>query len=316
MTARSRILVMVMALVVLGLMAIIANYQIPYDTILWVEIQNTGHTPFFGVIALLILGISTQSLGGRIKSRLLHYVIALTVTVLLGLISEYIQIAGPRDADVWDFVRDVAGAVSFLGLYMWWEGSLSRKTRVIAGLIAAGVLLASLAPLAWWTTAHLGRNASFPVICDFESYWTTRFISTREARFRVVDSPVISASERGRAARVTFQPVHFSELTVREPYPDWRGNKSLFIDVFSEYDSAVLLHVRVEDFAHNDDFSDRFNRVFEVHKGLNRISIPLGEIQSAPAGREMEMCSIRAIRIFTGGLETERTLYIDNIRLD
>jgi len=307
---------MVMALAVLGLMAVLANVQIPYDTIFWVEFQNTGHTPFFGVISLLLLGISRQSLGLRFKSRLFHYLLAFGATALLGLISEYIQISGPRDADVWDFARDLAGAVSFLGLYGWWERSLSKRIRITMAATGTCVLVASVIPLAYWSTAHLFRNASFPIICDFESYWTSRFVSAKDGELQVIENPAGWDSGGKRVAEIKYEPANFSELVVREPYPDWRGYQSLHFDVFSMEDTSVALTVRIEDIAHGGDYSDRFNAALSIHAGLNQVVIPLEDIERAPATRKMAMCSIKAIRVFASGLSNELTLYVDNIRLE
>jgi len=299
-----------------GLTTLLANYQIPYDTIFWVVLHNTGHTPFFGIISLLILGISLHFVGERLRPRTFHYLLALGVTAILGLVSEYIQIAGPRDADPWDFVRDVAGAVSFLGLYMARDRRVLKKARIVVVAFASCVLIASLVPLAYWTTAHVFRNAALPVICDFESYWTSRFVGTRDAEFRIVDSPPAWNINDNRVVAIEYEPANFSEFVVREPYPDWRGYGKLLFDVFYEEDSTIHLTVRIEDSAHNGDYNDRFNRAYAVQPEPNRISIPLTEIEKAPATRDMAMCSIKAIRIFAVGLKGDLTVYIDNIRLE
>lgn len=319
MTIRSRVTALVMGLVVVGLLAVLANYQLPYDTILWVEIQNTGHTPFFGLISLLLLGMSYQLLGQRLKRPQLHYLLALFGATALGLVSEYIQIEGPRDADVWDFVRDIAGAVVFLGLYYWWDNRHSARadrTRVPVLILSIVVLCASVLPLTLWSIAYVHRNSSFPVICNFDSYWSNKFLKAKEAKLEIVRPPAGWAEASSCVASVSFEPAHYSELVVRETCPDWSSFTMLYLDLYSSEDTTVPVKVRVEDRQHNGDFSDRYNGTFDLPPGAGRIEIPLDALKAAPAAREMDMSSIKAIHVFLAGVVRPLTLYIDDIRLE
>ncbi len=92
--------------------------ELPGDTYLWREIINTGHTPLFGILSLLILGLCFLTIGKKISNQYIHYLIALIATTSIGIITEIIQIYGPGDADISDLIRDILGAVSFLGFYM------------------------------------------------------------------------------------------------------------------------------------------------------------------------------------------------------
>jgi hypothetical protein len=322
MTSENRFVAAAMLFLILIIVAGLLVYELPYDTLFWIEVQNAGHTPVFGIISLLILGASLRLLGSRIPQRPAHYAIALAGATFLGLISEYAQIAGPRDADVCDFIRDIAGAVSFLGIFMYADGKLRTaggklmaRIRTAVLITAILVLVAALVPLALWSGAYLHRNGTFPAICDFDSYWGNRFLRTEDARLESVAPPSGWIDARGEVGRVVFGVDDYPGLVIREVYPDWRGYGSLVFDIYSPANTSVNLHVRIEDFSHNGDFADRFNRATAIRPGASRVSIPLADIKEAPVGREMNMQAIRAIHLFVVGPEDELVLYFDNLTL-
>jgi hypothetical protein len=75
------------------------------------------------------------------------------------------------------------------------------------------------------------------------------------------------------------------------------------------------LAIRVNDLAHNFQFDDRFNRGFTLpaHERLE-ITIPISEIEHAPAGRRMDLSRIADLAIFrargatAGSFDVERML--------
>ena len=110
------------ASVVLSLITVIVALLVleigglPDHTRLWREILNAGHIPLFGILALAVLRLSTELLAKQIQNRYVHYVIALTAAGAIGAGAEFLQIFLARDANVADFVRDVAGAACFLAI--------------------------------------------------------------------------------------------------------------------------------------------------------------------------------------------------------
>ena len=74
-----------------------------------------------------------------------------------------------------------------------------------------------------------------------------------------------------------------------------------------QYSKAMLL---------SHEYVDRFNRSFEIQKGVNRISIPLSEISEAPQGRAMDMKHIQSLALFSAQPEKGFSLYFDNLRLE
>jgi hypothetical protein len=311
-----------MVVIVIGLTAVPLAYELPTDTAIWNEIQNTGHTPLFGIVALLMLAISVRLLRGRIHQRLTHYAIALIVTCLMGAITEYAQIDGPRDADLADILRDLAGAVSFLGLYMYFDVHLTKSWPRATGRLRKTVLMlsiivvaASLVPLTLTSTAYLQRNSAFPTICDFDSYWVKRFLTTESARLKIVSPPTAMQTASVGVGQLNLRAGDYPGFGIFEPYPDWREYQELVLDIYSPLDSTISIRIRVEDSYHDGNLTDRFNRTLTLTPGESRIVIPLKEIRSGPAKREMDMSDIAAIHFFAVDLKQRITLYFDTMRL-
>jgi len=250
--------------------------------------------------------------------------VAVATIVLLAALSEYLQISSSRDADVMDFVRDVLGGVSTLGLYVTLDRAMdktwARARRYTKATVRVGsVLIAIVAfvPLLSWILAYSYRGQIFPNICSFESSFETRFLATPGANLKLVPAPEGWAEAVGQqVGRLTIQPVRYAGLTINEPYPDWSAYSFLCFDIYSENKGVVTLTVRVDDLSHNGHYNDRFNEGIAVRSGLNRYRIPLREVRAAPVGREMDMNHVVAIVLFAMDLTEARTIYVDDIRLE
>ena len=314
----------ILFLSVAGFLFALDKLEIPGNTFLSREINNAGHFPFFGILSLLFLGLSSLFLGKIIKGRLWNYIIAFAMTLLIGGLHEYSQIIGPRDADIRDLVRDAAGAITFLGLYMIYDKQMAalwekwgRKIKIMFFMGAFILIVSMLIPSALWGGAYLYRNQNFPLICGFESIWGNKFLKTQDATIKTTLPPEKWENKIGNyVGKLTFFIAAYPGLAIEEPYPDWSGHKLLSFKVFSELDSSVRISIRIEDSQHNNDENDRFNRAFTVDPGLNKISIPLDEIRKAPTTRDMDMTDIRAIILFAYKPDKEFSLYLDDIRLE
>lgn len=282
------------------------------------------HFPFFGILSLLFFAISSQFSGKVVKDRLRLYLVAFTLTVVAGVLHEYSQIIGPRDADIRDLAKDAAGAITFLGLYMVYDKKitvfgrkLGQDLKILILAIAALLILAVMAPIAVWGGAYLYRNHSFPTICDFESFWEIKFLKTEDTVLEPVVAPYANEyGTKNNVGKLIFLKGEYPGIAIVEPYPDWSGYESFDFIVFSELEYPVLLSVRIEDSMHNENYSDRFNRTITVYPGLSDISILLDDIRKGPATRDMDMADIQAIHIFVHNPDKEFALYFDDFRLE
>ena len=312
-------------LVVAAALATLEFVRLPQHTYLWREIQNTGHVPLFGVISLAMFALSVQLLGNVVKKRFVHYVIAATVTFCIGLVTELAQIIGPRDADVWDQVRNTAGIIIFLGAYLTFDRKmrepLQRLGRRIIPLIRGAVavlIVVIIIPVTLWVDAYTFRNEQFPIICDFRSRRELKFIRAHNAEVRRIPAPAgwVSA-DSGGVGEVTFRPpVEYPGFIIDDPVENWSGYSALTFDAYSEQDTVITLHMTIQDNAHNQMYSDRFNHSFKVAPGPNRIAIPLDIVRKAPAERSMDMSRIANINIFAYRPTGPFVVYFDRFMLE
>lgn len=308
---------------VLGVLLILLRLRLPFNTILWREIHNTGHTPLFAIMALCILGLLSRIRSIRPKQGLYRYLLAFTITLALGAAFEIYQIWGPGDPDILDFTRDVAGAfpalvfvMSFDRGFRWLWNPSGKKWRHYMRWGALVIWVAAFIPVGLWGAAYLERETIYPTILSFESPLDLKFALTRNARLETVKPTPRWHRTSDKVGKLTFSRGDYPRLAIREPYPDWSGYRFLKIDLFSPEPDSVKLAIRIDDSHHNGAFPDRFNRAIFIGPGENEIAISLDDVRQAPAKREMDMTSIRNLILFTSGNTREFSLYIDSLRLE
>jgi VanZ family protein len=302
---------------------LVLQIRLPADIQLWREIQNAGHVPLFGILALAILSLSRQLFHPLATTREFHYLIALVGTIVIGAVTELVQIFADRDADLYDLLRDTIGAVGFLGLYLSFDrhalamrykwGNIGRRV-VQAGSLA--LLAVAFVPLIMWTTAYVYRAQAFPQILSFDSYWGNRFLILQDAELAITAPPqgwpILASSDVGS---LTLRPAEYPGLMIQEPFPDWTGFEFLSFAIYSEMPTLIELVLRINDQHHNDAYEDRFNYRLTVVPGFNDFLIPLDKIRTAPADREMDMRRIAALALFAVRPQKTYTIKIDGIRL-
>ncbi len=294
-------------------------------TILWRELQNFGHVPAYGVIAVAFLAVFRQFKSLRL-SRPLEYLAAVAAATMLGAVVEVIQYFGPRDADPGDILRNFLGATSFVLLFAVWEsrkpqrrfrGRFTRTIMFVVGLLTLGAALQS--PVRWGM-AYLYRSNQFPVICDFESYWGTMFLVTQDARLQRSTVPdewfaPAAGPSSNHAGSLALLHGEYPGLSVTEPQPDWSGYNSLQFEVYSEFPDSFALYLRIDDIHHNNQYEDRYTGGFTIHHGHNLVVLPLEDIRTAPRGRQFDLRHVAKLLFFITGKQALLQFWIDNIKL-
>ena len=217
-------------------------------------------------------------------------------------------------------------AICFLGFYLTFDGVkrenkdvLSPKIKNLIRGVVVLILIAALTPTGIWAYAFICRANSLPVICDFESKWENKFLSSDFANLEIVKFPMgVGGDTANHAGKIRFnaKPGVGSAFYIEEPYPDWTPYKYFLFDIYSEYVDSFNLMIRINDRIHNQDSSDRFNRKLTIKPGLNNISIPLDAVQNAPKTRQMDMRNMDLIIIFPKSPAENLVVYLDNIRLE
>jgi hypothetical protein len=227
-----------------------------------------------------------------------EYAAAFAVTVGLGVVTEIAQIFTHRDPAVTDVLRDAIGAAIGLAADAWIvrQGSHSN----VAGLLSLLGLFIIIAPLAWCAAAYANRDLKFPVIAEFNSPLDLYFVSHNDYGLRRVPAPKLWARTRDETVlEVPLGDEPWPGVALEEPYPNWRGKSAFAIDITNPNRTEAAVTVRVEDKKHNQQYADRFNQEFTLPpQSRTVVRIPLADIESAPAGRRMDMSRIAHVGIF------------------
>jgi hypothetical protein len=285
----------------------------PWTTLLGRTVQNFGHIPLFGVITTLLLVFGAHWFKTRLGPRA-QYAGALGIALILGVVTEWVQMIGPRDADLWDLARDGVGAALAL---IWW-GSFDRRfdgtairragSRAVFRSVSVLILLFSLAPLVGVMNAYRERADRFPMLYSFDTSSQTRFVKTRLSWYEFVPAPDAWNNESPqRVAHVSFSPLKGGALIFNEPYPDWTGHTALVFELFNPAPRTIEVGLRVDDGVRSLLHGDRFNRHLFLEPGFNRQRIAMEEIVAGPTERELDISLIARIIVYAvdpvGGYE-------------
>jgi hypothetical protein len=297
------------ALLAIGiLLCTVVFAPVPADTRWMRTLHNSAHAPIFGCVALLILIAIRAKPGLTTLSPLKQYGIALAGVLLLGILTELLQIPTGRDASIEDALHDVIGGAALLGLFAVFDErvralSHARIIRCAAAVIGIAALAVAATPVARATMEYRQRDERFPVLADFSERYDRYFILQQSADFSPAPLPAQWASRAGeQALHVQLFNGAYPGMNFIELRPDWSGYSTLAIDLTNPTSQTLRFVVRVHDAAHNDEMSDRFNRRLELRAGTRQVfRIPLREIAAAPKTRRMDLHRIAGIIIFRTG---------------
>ena len=270
-------------------------------------IENAGHMPLFFIgtlFALSILRHHWELAGARL------YAYSGLIGAAASVASELLQKAVHRDPSWEDVLIDLLGVVCALAVHAVVDRreKLTTATRATSALVALFCIAAYLYPIINMARAYLHRDGQFPVLASFDS----RVELLLMQRYGV-NCDVISG-----VLEVEFVRRVFPGFTFKEPVPDWRRYKTLVIDAENPEAEYVLhLGVRVHDAGHGSEYSDRFNRKFDVGPGERRsLRIPLDDIHRAPRNRLMNMAQISDVTLFRTKEDGSQRLRLHGIRLE
>jgi hypothetical protein len=253
-----------------------------------------------------------------------QYLLAFAALVGAGAVSEYTQMIGPRDADLWDFMRDVSGGLCALAVMASFDSRLKgrgalRRPGFRHGLRVAAVLLVlvNFVPVAVWAESYRRRAARMPALYRLASQWDLMFTEANGAKLEIVPSPDgWSGRENLQVGRITFGPYRFPGVIFKEPYPDWSDYGYLDLELYSEHDRVIDLVLRIDDKHCNDYVGDRFNWRVKLPPGQHSLRISLEEVHSGPEDRELDLTAIEAMILFAVRPEKGTVLYLAEMRLE
>lgn len=271
------------------------------STPLFRAVWNLGHIAFFGVLLILI----------QLRWPLPHAWQWLCVAVCVLFIGGAVEVAQAfigREGSWNDIFRNLLGA----GLGLFWGQQANARIWFARTIMSAALLLPawSVSQVAYLQYDSVKR---FPMLAGFESERELQRWGGRVARVQR------HASAGEYALKIHFSTRQFSGVKFGWYLGDWTPFKQLEFDVYNPDDEPLALTLRINDIEHDKQgshYDDRFNSRLLVQPGWNNIVVPLAQVKAAPAAREMRLDQINELGFFTQQLPQERTLYLDNLRLE
>lgn len=278
-------------------------------------LQDSCHAPAFAaltLIGLILLGRRHAPQQPMLRALLARCAGVVGMAVLLGAATEGVQWLVGRDADPNDVLRDFigAGGMACAWLYL----SLRSSPEPSARLIHVMALLACIGATAWWASplvecgrAYWDRSGQFPVLARFQSQRDLYFITSTATDARIVAPG---------ALRLVLDSGPWPGVSLDEPVPDWRGYRTLALDVANPGPAPLPLQLRVNDRRHNGHTDDRFNTEFSLPPSTRlTIRIALEDIAHAPRARRMDLGRISQLILFRDTGAPDQVLLLHRIWL-
>ena len=280
---------------------------------LWDGIFDAGHAVVFGGIAWAVWVILCAY--ERPRRALFRGLAAFGVAAWFGFLTEAAQIPGPRNADLWDGLRDLAGAAGVLLLVA--AGHRGRRLpRQVVITVAMGALL-----IGFWLgmrplTVHVSRTLQLPSLARFDRPWGRSLVGLRDATITWQTRPGPTGTPVA-AAEITYlaQGV-YPAFMLHEPHPDWSGYTDLALDLFIPGDLPRTLLFRVVDRGIGSDYTEQFGRTLEFAPGWHQVRFPLESVSVAISGRRIHLDEIQSLVIFVPAPETPFRIVLANLRLE
>ncbi len=302
--------------------------QLPGSSLLWRELQNTGHTVLFAIMTLAFMAILRGVFPAAGNKTVISYMLASAVLVTVAVLTELGQLLTHREPSLNDIIRDLAGVLIGLGLYATIDPcfmALWKRhcyvLRIGAFILSSCLLVVSLLPLLHLAFAYMQRNEAFPVIIDFQAGWAKPFLQFNQAVLTQVAAPDLLAlgidhQDQQQVSQLNLNQGKYPGISIIEPYPDWSAYNTLILELYSPQAQAFGLVLLIHDSQHNQAYSDRFNQALTVKPGNNRFRIPLPGVEHAPAGLDMDMMHIANVMLFAVNIDGPVKLYPDTLSLE
>ena len=303
------------------LAALVVFAGIPNSTKFMHTLHKSGHPLVFGLIALLVLSLIAKRTRMAAKPGWVAYLAAFVIAVLIGAATEIAQLFTHRGAAVDDVVSDAVGAIAGLG----WHAAIfsgrdeTKRVGTRLAFVSAALLatIVALAPLLWCVAAYAVRDANFPVILQSPSSLDMFFVSGDVGNVSIAKLPDDGAqADDSSALKISIDKGRYPGVQISEPYPKWRGYRTLGIDFTNPGRSDLALVIRVHDRTHNGDYADRFNRPVTIGANTRTtILVPLKDVEHGPKGRLLNLDAIANLHIFASRPVTDGAFYVSKIWL-
>lgn len=264
---------------------------------------DLGHVPFMFVVGMVVLErlLKTQLISKKILPMVYGGVI-----IGVAFSSEYVQSFVGRTPSLPDVLADLLG-----GLLAWlFVFGLAQRLLVVLTFIFSIVVIT---PFSMIMYDELMARQQFPLISGFEtrselSRWTAKSELHRSS---------LRSTEGLYSLSFTLFDKGYSGVSIKDFPSSWQGYRFLKLDVWSPREQLPIT-IRIHDKLHTESdqlYSDRFNRLYRLKQGWNRVTITLDDIYSAPQDRAFNLNEVRGLGLFSYNLGAQEMLYLDRLVL-
>jgi VanZ family protein len=315
---------LILSLTFIAGLLIVIFVELPSNSLFWQEAQNSGHILVFGLLSLVAL-FTLRSISWFEKhNHTWSYLGAIILSLLTGIMVEFIQLSVGRDAEIIDVLNDGVGVFSFLGLYAFIDPALKTfrskgGRRLILGISGISLLLPliSLSPFINLTISYYQRDSDFPKLINFSKRWPLAFISTQDATLQIAEVPEQwQLAGQEHLGIITLYSAQYPGFALKEPVSDWSTFSYLTFSIFSDTIQPVKLSLRINDKQHNQKYEDRYNTSLVIEQGKNLFRISLNDIRNGPTDRKLDLHAIDKLVLFAADLDTPLQFYIGNFQLE
>jgi len=276
--------------------------------------RNDLHSPAFAILTAILYRL-LQDISPHRRAMAIAVALALA-TAVFGELAQYIAYGRASAADI---VRDSIGIGTGLLLATALGKDTQRSQRIPGWLWKIAAILALMLitfPATISGKALITRQLALPSIMSFDQTWERSFFWSSNGATIVLDSaPADWPSAPGNLALIIPSKSGFSGIEI-DPPSDWSRYTHLSLTIASADNRNHKVMIRIDDEAHNSNYRDRFGLSITATPSPVTVRIPISDIRRAPAGRAMEIDSIRSLIISMVESSGDEQLLLDDIRLE
>jgi VanZ family protein len=320
MTLRRFVLPQRLLLAVVAGLALLVVYARPPGDGRWAGVlADAAHVPVFAAICLIVLVLRQRSESATLHTGL-EYIVAVLLTVSLGVIVELAQMLLGRDASPGDVVRDVIGALAGCVMFAVLDERTvaTPSSRAIrAACVAFGIFAVAwvLLPVLTAVTAYRERDARFPVLADFTAARGLYFV--RQDSAAAIEQASLPAAMRAHGAveSALHARVHVGErweIALQESVPDWRAYRNICLDLANPTAGVLKMRVRIHDRNSDQDWlSGRLEDAYIPPQARTTRCIPFES-----TARPVDLSSIRAVVLSGANTNAAPEFYLVRVWLE
>ncbi len=119
-----------------------------------------------------------------------------------------------------------------------------------------------------------------------------------------------------RSLKLEFYPSAYPGLSPKLKHRDWRGYHAFAFDVYNPGSKSIQLVLRIDDKKEALEYSERYNKSFEILPGANTLTIPLDSLRTSVTNRPLDLKKIYRFLVFMVNPKEKHVLYFDYFRLN